>query len=393
MSRHAGLRVLYSFPQRLGAGRVCYTAWQQVLGLHDAGAEVTVLTGSVARPLPPDIKVRTTLSRGPVRVPYRVVGMTRACEWHDRLVARQLPRLAESVDVIHAWPRGARHTLAAARALGIPTFLERPNSHTRFAYETVAEESRRLDVVLPKGSEHAYDADVLRVEEAEFALADWLLCPSDFVARTFVDQGTSPDKLVHHTYGVDLDRFGPRSRRDPDRPFTALFAGYAAVRKGLHLALDAWLDSPLAEEGVLLVAGGIMPEYAAVLRDQLAHPSVHVLGHRDDLPELMADADVTLLPSLEEGFGLVCIEAMASGSVPVVSDACTEICRHDENALVHRAGDVRQLRDHLTRLARDRGTLERLRGNALRTAQGVTWAAAGRRLLEVYAEQSASRPV
>ncbi|WP_251838700.1 glycosyltransferase family 4 protein [Oceanitalea stevensii] len=296
-------------------------------------------------------------------------------------------------DVIHVWPRGARHTLAVARSLGIPTFLERPNAHTRFAYETVAAESERLGIVLPKGSEHAYDADVLRVEEAEFALADWLLCPSDFVARTFVDEGTSPARLVRHTYGVDLDRFGPRPRREPERPFTALFAGYAAVRKGLHLALEAWLGSPLAEHGVLLIAGGIMPEYAAVLRKELAHPSVRVLGHRDDLPDLMADADVTLLPSLEEGFGLVCIEAMASGSVPVVSDACTEICRHDENALVHRAGDVRQLRDHLTRLARDRGTLDRLRGDALRTAQGVTWEAAGRRLLEVYSEHSATRRV
>ncbi|PYF99677.1 Glycosyltransferase involved in cell wall bisynthesis [Georgenia satyanarayanai] len=387
------LRVLYSFPQRLGAGRVCYTAWQQVLGLHDAGAQVTVLTGSVARPLPPSVEVRTTLSRGKVRLPYRLLGMTRACELHDRLVARQLPRLAEQVDVVHVWPRGARHTLAAARALGIPTFLERPNAHTRFAYETVAEESERLGIVLPKGSEHAYDADVLRIEEAEFALADWLLCPSDFVAQTFLDQGTLPAKLVRHTYGVDLDRFGPRPRERTGRPFTALFAGYAAVRKGLHLALDAWLDSPLAEEGVLLVAGGIMPEYAAVLRDGLAHPSVHVLGHRDDLPALMADADVTLLPSLEEGFGLVCIEAMASGSVPVVSDACTELCRHEENALVHRAGDVPQLRDHLTRMARDRPMLERLRGNALRTAQDVTWAAAGRRLLEVYTEPSAARRV
>lgn len=392
MSADAPVRVLYSFPQRLGAGRVCYTAWQQVLGLHGAGAEVTVLAGSVARPLPPEVEVRTTLSRGTVRVPYRALGMTRACALHDRLVARQLPRLAHRIDVVHVWPRGARHTLAAARALGIPTFLERPNAHTRFAYETVAEESARLGVVLPKGSEHAYDADVLRVEEAEFDLADWLLCPSDFVARTFVDQGTSPAKLARHTYGVDLDRFGPR-RREPGRPFTALFAGYAAVRKGLHLALDAWLSSPLAEEGVLLVAGGVMPEYAAVLREQLAHPSVHVLGHRDDLPDLMAAADVTLLPSLEEGFGLVCIEAMASGSVPVVSDACTEVCRHDENALVHRAGDVAQLAAHLTRLAAEPRTLARLRDNALQTAQGVTWAAAGSRLLEVYAERLAARPV
>ena len=386
MSTDVPLRVLYSFPQRLGAGRVCYTAWQQVLGLRAAGASVTVLTASVARTLPPDVTVRTTLSRGPVRVPVRLLGVTRACELHDRIVARMLPRLADRVDVIHLWPRGARHTLRAARALGIPTFLERPNAHTRFAYDVVAKESARLGVVLPPGSEHAYDAEVLRIEEDEFARADWLLCPSDFVVRSFLDQGTPAGKLVRHTYGVDLERFGARETRDPERPFTALFVGHAAVRKGLHIALEAWLSSPLARTGQLLVAGSIAPEYEALLREQLAHPSVRVLGHREDVPALMRESDVMLLPSLEEGFGLVCVEAMAAGSVPLVSDACTDLCRHDDNALVHPAGGVARLREHLTELATDPARLRRLRDGALRTAPEVTWSAAGRRLLDVYTE-------
>ncbi|WP_218013710.1 glycosyltransferase family 4 protein [Georgenia sp. 311] len=386
MSRSGPMRVLYSFPQRLGAGRICYTAWQQVLGLHAAGASVTVLAGSVARPVPPEVEVRTTLSVGPARLPLRLVGVTRACELHDRIVARQLPRLADRVDVLHLWPRGARHTLRVARELGIPTFLERPNAHTRFAYDVVARESARLGVVLPPGSEHAYDPHVLRIEEAEFRLADRLLCPSDFVVRSFLDQGTPADKLVRHTYGVDLERFGALEAREPGRPFTALFVGHAAVRKGLHVALEAWLSSPLAETGELLVAGTIVPEYEALLRTQLAHPSVHVLGHREDIPDLMRRSDVMLLPSFEEGFGLVCVEAMAAGSVPLVSDACTDLCRHDDNALVHPAGDAVRLREHLTELAADPARLRRLRDSALSTAPGVTWRAAGRRLLDVYTE-------
>lgn len=385
------VRVLYSFPLRLGAGRVCYTAWQQVRGLHEAGAEVTVFTGSVARPVPDPVQVRTTLSRGRARLPYRAVGMTRACGWHDLLVARALPALADRIDVVHAWPRGARRTLRVARELGIPTFLERPNAHTRFAFEVVAAESARLGVTLPPGSEHAYDADVLRIEEEEFDLADQLLCPSDFVATTFRDRGVPAAKLSRHTYGVDLERFSPATGNAPDRPFTVLFAGYAAVRKGLHLALDAWLRSPASATGRFLIAGGIMPEYAAAIAGQLSHPSVHDLGHREDLPDLMRHADVMVLPSVEEGFGLVCIEAMASGCVPLVSDACTEICRHGDNALVHRVGDVAELARQLTELATDRAKLHRLRASALATAPGVTWSAAGRRLVEVYTDHLAGR--
>ena len=57
-----------------------------------------------------------------------------------------------------------------------------------------------------------------------------------------------------------------------------------------------------------------------------------------------------ILPSIEEGFGLVCVEAMGSGCVPLVSDVCTELCRHGENALVHSVGDVETLTRHLTLL-------------------------------------------
>ncbi len=390
--RAATIRVLYSFPQKLGAGRVCYTAWQQVKGLHEAGAEVTVLAGAVARPVPRGVRLRTTLGRGRFRLPYRAVGMRRACALHDYVVARSLPALADQIDVIHAWPLGARRTLAVARELGIPTFLERPNAHTRFAYEAVAAESRRIGMRLPRGAEHAFDGRVLKVEEEEYALTDHLLCPSAFVRRTFLDQGVPADKLVSHTYGFDHERFWPVPERDPERPFTAVFVGYAAVRKGLHIALDAWLATPGSSAGRFLVAGEVMPEYAEVLRDRLAHPSVHLLGHRDDVPELMRNADVMVLPSVEEGFGLVCVEAMGSGCVPLVSDACTDVCRDGENAQVHHVGDVQALTAHLTLLQEDSRELERLRGNALATAPGLTWSAAGRRLLEAY-EESTRRTV
>ena len=64
-----------------------------------------------------------------------------------------------------------------------------------------------------------------------------------------------------------------------------------------------------------------------------------------------------MLPSIEEGFGLVCTEAIGSGCVPLVSDACTDVCRHDENSLVHEVGDVDALERHITMLHRERAVL------------------------------------
>jgi glycosyltransferase involved in cell wall biosynthesis len=386
------VRILYSFPHKLGAGRICYTAWQQVNGLAAAGADVLVFPGVLYRPVPANVAVRPTLARGRWRIPYRLLGTLRACALHDRIVARRLQALAGQIDIVHTWPLAALHTLRAAARLGIPAVLERPNAHTRFAYQVVQQECERLGVELPPGHEHAWKPAVLAREEEEYRQAYRLLCPSDFVVQTFLQQGFPREHLLRHEYGFDETRFYPDDRpRTPGRGLTVLFAGVCAVRKGLHFALEAWLRSSAHRDGTFLIAGDFLPAYTRTLAYQLSQPSVRVLGDRNDLPELMRQSDILVLPSIEEGYGLVCAEAMGSGCVPLVSDACTEICVHMGNALVHHVGDVAALIRHLAMLHQDRSLLQRLRAACLRDAPHHTWTAAGVKLLHAYRQAIAEK--
>lgn len=379
------VRVLYSFPHKLGAARICNTAWQQVNGLATAGAEVTVVTGAICRPLPENVRVRTTLAWGKVRIPYRLLGHARAWAWHDAMVSRQLKKMAAEVDVVHVWPMGALQTLATARLLGIPTFLERPNAHTEFAYDVVRRECERLGITMPPGHEHAFNAEYLRQEEQEYQLADRLLCPSDFVAKTFLDRGFPAEKLARHQYGFDAKLFfAGQQNAGEDRGLTMIFVGGCAPRKGLHYALEAWLKSGAHERGTFLIAGEFIPGYAEKLATLLAHPSVKRLGHRSDVGELMRKSDLFVLPSLEEGSALVTMEARGCGCVLVVSDAAGAICEHGKNALIHPARDVAALTEHINRLDRDRAQLARFRAASLATVSEITWAAAGRKLLSLY---------
>jgi glycosyltransferase involved in cell wall biosynthesis len=382
-----GIRVLYSFPHKLGAGRICYIALQQVKGLVTAGATVQVHPASVKPPMPEGAEMKPTLARGRLRIPYKLIGSTRAFDWHDRIVARRLENSAGEIDIVHTWPMGALETLKTANRLGIPTVLERPNAHTRFAYEVVQQECDRLGVALPPDHEHAFKQDVLSKEEEEFGLAYRLLCPSAFTAKTFLDRGFPAAQLARHIYGYDENVYKPSETSREKKPgLTMLFVGVCAVRKGVHFALEAWLNSPAHKDGTFMIAGEFLPAYEEKLRPLLSHPSIKVLGHRNDIPELMRQSDVLVLPSIEEGFGLVCTEAMGSGCVPLVSDACTDICKHGENAMVHHVGDVPALTQHITALYEDRELLKKLRDNSPRTTKEITWTAAGKILLDVYRE-------
>src|SRR5262245_31770480 len=161
MAPRKKIRVLYSFPHKLGASRICYTAWEQVRGIVQAGAHVLAFPGVLHRPVPGLTEVVPTLARGKLRIPYKVLGRIRACKLHDYIVARRLERLAGEVDIVHAWPLGSLRTLQTARKLGIPTVLERPNAHTRLAYTVVQAECDRIGVALPADHEHAYNEEIL----------------------------------------------------------------------------------------------------------------------------------------------------------------------------------------------------------------------------------------
>ena len=277
-------RVLYSFPHKLGAGRICYTAWQQVVGLAAAGTDVLLFPGVLHKPVPGSVVVKPTLARGRMRIPYKLLGKLRALALHDYIVSRRIEQLAGQVDIVHVWPMAAKRTLQAASRLGIPTVLERPNAHTRFAYETVQQECQRLGIALPPGHEYEYNEEILRQEEEEYQLATRILCPSEFVVKTFVEKGFSRASLVRHQYGFDETVYYPAAGpREPKPGLTMLFVGVAAVRKGVHFALEAWLNSTAHHEGSFLIAGEFLPAYEEKLAPMLSHPSVKVLGHRNDI--------------------------------------------------------------------------------------------------------------
>lgn len=132
--------------------------------------------------------------------------------------------------------------------------------------------------------------------------------------------------------GIDVDTFAATARRGrvraelglaPDRLVVSL-VGEVGWRKGQAVLLEAVARlraNGAAHDAVFLLAGegGGRTELEARARALgLADGTVRFLGFRDDVPDLLADTDLLVLPSFEEGFPNALLEGMALG-LPVVS--------------------------------------------------------------------------
>jgi glycosyltransferase involved in cell wall biosynthesis len=386
------LRVLYSFPHPLGSPGIGTSAWHQVQEVVRRGARVTVIASSFERPVTGAQRSVASLAVAGTRIPHRAVGLRRAYRYHDRRVARHVLRHAEEIDVIHLWPPACLETAKAARAMRVPVLREAPSAHTATAFEEARREQEVTGVVLPEGHAFRFDAAKLAREEAEFAVVDALLVPSEAAADTYRARGIPEERIETHRYGFDPAAFTP-AQRDTRAGLQAVFVGRGEPTKGLHYMLDAWIESRAASNGRLAIVGAMLPEYEDYLAPRLAHPSVERLPFTRSVAAIMQQADVLLLSSVTEGSALVTYEAIGSGCVPLVSAAAGAPCAHEVDCLVHPTRDVARLTEHIDSVATDPSRLEGLRKGALARRDELTWSAAGGLLLEIYARRAATPEV
>ena len=136
------------------------------------------------------------------------------------------------------------------------------------------------------------------------------------LAAELTRQGFPAERILVLPNAVDTARFrGRAAPRVPGAPFTAVFVGRLVPEKELGTLLEAWAAAFLAGDAarLRLVGGGPLegPLRAQAARLGLSR-QVEFLGHRDRVEEVLADADVGVLPSRIEGLSNTLLEYMAS---------------------------------------------------------------------------------
>ena len=167
----------------------------------------------------------------------------------------------------------------------------------------------------------------------------------------------------------DPEVFYPRGDRAESGPIRVVAMLRYEERRGFRFLLPA-LRTVSAHPGVEIVLFGAH----RFEEENFPHSHAGVLS-RDGVARLLSTAHIVVDPSLFQGFGLVGLEAMASGAACVLTDSggVMEYARHDDNALVVPPGDEQALATAILRLVEDRPLRERLAESGLATARTFTW--------------------
>ena len=180
---------------------------------------------------------------------------------------------------------------------------------------------------------------------------DWLIAVSDAIVKKIVAENRDRTAISRIYNGVDLERFDEAPGRDvvrkefgitADAPVVAAI-GRLEPEKGHPTLIEAW---PLVHHHLptarLLIAGEgserdrLEGLAAAHLRSELCCESVAFLGRRDDIPAVLAAADVVVQPSYREAQGIAILEALAAGRVVVASNVggIPEMITDGENGIL-----------------------------------------------------------
>lgn len=220
-------------------------------------------------------------------------------------------------------------------------------------------------------------------EQIEHRLARRIVAATSYTARTLVEHGIAPERVSVNPYGVDLERFQV-CPREPGRPLRFLFAGSIGARKGVPLLVEAWRR--LAGVGIeLWIVGSSTP---AALERIPPLPGLQVFGPipQRELALRMQQCDVFVLPSYFEGFGLVLLEAMASG-LPIIATTATagpDLVTEGVNGWVFEPGDQEQLTNTMNECV-ERGPqqISEMGRQARAAAERFTWTAYGDRWMQL----------
>lgn len=307
--------------------------------------------------------------------------------------AKELARLIKADgfrkgDAIYTFDRCGLELMHAAKAQGLTTIMEQTVAPFRIDQQLLREERARFpDWEQPETVSAVEEARFSAREQAEWNMADIILCGSEYVKAGIVECGGPGDRCKVVPYGVD-SRLAGIQREPHGGPLRVLTVGSVGLRKGAPYILEA--AKRLKGTAVFRMVGSIQVSTTATaqLRE---HLELTGQAPRSEVSQHYQWADVFLLPSLNEGSAGVVYEALSCGLPVICTPNTGSVVRDGENGFIVPIRDVATICEKLSALANDHACLHALSVNAKASSQDYSLESYRTRLLASLGEFTAIR--
>lgn len=311
--------------------------------------------------------------------------------YFDNQVSKRLR--SHSCDLIMGVAGQTDLAFQTAKAQGAKAWLYCLNNYLPFMQEQIQQE---LDF-LSDSTVATMNPKMLKRFASECEQADLIIVLSEVAKQTFIQAGFAAEKIKVVTPFVDTNRFHPTLKTDA--VFRVVYVGTIEPRKGLPYLVQSFLKADIPNSELLIIGGVSTRGLKKFVTETLSqNPNIKQEFwnfSQDDPTKVFGKSSVLVLPSVEDGFGLVALEAMACGLPVIVTSNCgaADVVKNSVNGFITPPRDVETMANQLKFLAENEEMRAEMGRRARITAQKYNQEVYQHQFCELFAEQGLITPI
>jgi glycosyltransferase involved in cell wall biosynthesis len=280
-------------------------------------------------------------------------------------------------DIFYGFNTDSLEILEKCKEIGIFSIVEQTIASKRLHNNLLIEEAKKWPLLEPNFSDK-YVEEIIKREKQEWDMASIIVCASDFVKRSIINEGVDKNKIHVIPYAVKTPLEYKKIKTDE---FHVIFVGNLGLRKGGIYFLET--AKKMASENIKFTVIGSISMNQNILEEY--RPYVNFTGSipRDQVRNYYLKADVMCLPSLCEGSATVSYEALSYGIPLITTYNSGTVVEDGKEGFIVPIRDVDAIICKLQLLIDNPNILKTMSINAKRKSYDYTWERYEERLINL----------
>ena len=264
-------------------------------------------------------------------------------------------RITKSSKLLWAWSQVSLKTIHKFKSNNLPVILENPTIHINEwkqilndEYQTFSPRKYRYYEICKK---------LCKKIKREYELADTIIVLSDFALQSFLRNKIDNNKLSKVSLYAYSEKHNDAFKRINNHNYEILFVGRIDVLKGIPRFLKVIDKIAINNNFNVTLVGDIKEEVASFFQMNRTYLKITGTKSKSELINIYKNSDLLILPSVQESFGLVILEALSIGLKVLASknSGAPDIAKYCDNVILYNPFDESELEVKILSLMNNKG--------------------------------------